>query len=213
MSKYRVVQPALWGSAFFRSLPKPAPSAQLLFLYLMTGPESCGIPGVANIGEAALAEALRWSVPVLRKQLRVLIAADALVFDKDARLAFVPNELESTRPANPNVASHWAHVLSELPECDLRDRILRTALGCVADLGERFTQPFRQLFDEPSRNNKHKHNLEHKNKNEHDRNAAAGSLVQERGPKVYGPPSPIPPALAEKVTALYGPRPVEKVGG
>ena len=59
---YRKVDMRTWNDEKFRTLSDPA---KLLWLRLLTGPETTSIPGVIAIGRAALAEALGWETEAL----------------------------------------------------------------------------------------------------------------------------------------------------
>lgn len=164
------------------------PSGQGLLLYLLTGPESSSVPGLVFVGPAALAEALGWAAKDCRSAAAELEAQGLARFDPDARLVWLPGEL--TEPENPNVARHWAHVLSEAPDSELLESVIGEVLSAVlakseavreknARKGENadpeaYLRPFRERFPKRFPN-------------------GSGNRLETTNPSPIPSPSPNPP--------------------
>lgn len=150
--RYRKISVRMWGDEKFCMLSRPQPNAQTLWIYLLTAPETTTVPGVFTIGEAGMAEALRWNLKAFRRAFTEIVDAGMVLADWGARLVWVPKAYIHNPPESPNVASAWRASFGELPECRLK-RLAEVALtefltelgpsyitawnnGC-ADLGER----------------------------------------------------------------------------
>ena len=130
--RYRKVSTRIWADDRFLRLSKSQPSAQTLFLYLITGPHCTNLPGLFVAGEAMLAEALGWELKGFREAFRELFregstgGSDTVhehplaMADWDTRLIFLPRAIRHNAPENPNVVKGWKATWSELPECQLK---------------------------------------------------------------------------------------------
>ena len=150
MARYRKIDPRIWGDDKFRSVSKPQPNAQSLWLYLLTGPHTNGCPGLYNIGMAALAENLGWSPELFRIPFQELLNKGMVKYDSEAHVILIPRALHYDPPDNPNVVKHWAKSYDEIPECGLKGEfyhILKQYLeGLEKRLQERFMIPFAEGY-------------------------------------------------------------------
>lgn len=137
---HRRVKVRMWLDAKFRSLSAPAPSAQVLWLYLLTGPSTCIIPGVHPIGENALAEVLGWPLKALRSCWLELEEQGMAVASWSDRLIWLPKSIDHNPPANAKVAQAWGGAFAYLPECDLRDRVFDELADHLDGRGGKFTE-------------------------------------------------------------------------
>jgi hypothetical protein len=142
VSLYRRVSVKMWGDAKFRALSKPAPNAQTLWIYLLTGEHTIIIPGVVRAGEAALAEALGWSLRAFRKAFAEIHAQGMARRDWSARLAFLPNALKHNPPQSPKVVVAWCKAFEELPDCELKIEIGLSIKAYLKDKPEAFQIAF-----------------------------------------------------------------------
>lgn len=130
--RYRKVSTRIWADDRFLRLSKSQPSAQTLFLYLITGPHCTNLPGLFVAGEAMLAEALGWELKGFREAFGELFREGSTggsgmvheyplaMADWDTRLIFLPRAIRHNAPENPNVVKGWKTTWAELPECQLK---------------------------------------------------------------------------------------------
>ncbi len=102
-------------------------AAQILWNYLLTGPEAAqGPPGLILMGIAALAEARRRSSTEIANSLEVLRKAGMVEIDPTFRLIRLPKAPFYRPPANPNVIRGWYRRWSSLPNSQLKYAHLET---------------------------------------------------------------------------------------
>jgi hypothetical protein len=148
VARFRKIDVRIWGDEKFRRISRPGPNAQTLFIYLITGPHTTALPGLSGVGEAALAEALGWPAPALRKVMAELIRLGMVKFDREARVVWVPNVIKYNLPQSPNVVRGWRPTWDEIPECDLK-REARQVLGqAVCAMGEGYAKAFQEALTE-----------------------------------------------------------------
>ncbi len=109
----------MWADEKFCSLSAPPPNARDLWMYLLTGPHNTAIPGVFQLGELALAEALDWDPEPTRACLQEILVKNMIRFDRKRRLFWLPNGLHHNLPRSPKQVLGWANSWRLLPECDL----------------------------------------------------------------------------------------------
>ncbi|MCA1685875.1 MAG: hypothetical protein LC745_07780 [Planctomycetia bacterium] len=126
MGHYRKIDARLWGDAKFCALSPQKPSAQSLWLYLISGPHNTSLPGLFVAGEASLAEVLGWTLRDFRRCWAEIADAGMARADWKARVVWLPNGPRYNAPANPNVVSSWRALLDAIPECPLK------AEACIA---------------------------------------------------------------------------------
>lgn len=117
MSRYRKVEVAMWGDRKFRELSQ---DAKLLWVYLLTGPQTTTLPGLMRAGRAVLADDLDMTAAQIDVALSELIALGMTKADVPARLLWLPNAMKHNPPANPSIAVHWRKDFDTLPECELK---------------------------------------------------------------------------------------------
>ena len=120
MSRYKRVSVHLWGDEKFRALSPLPPSGQSLWLYLLCGPQTTGLPGVFSIGEAALAERLGWPLETFRLCWAEISAQKLAKADFKAPLILLPKALNHNPPASQNVVMFWRSEFEVLPDCELK---------------------------------------------------------------------------------------------
>src|SRR3990172_3678827 len=146
MGRYRKIDPRIWGDAKFRSLSDAQPNGQTLWLYLLTGPHTTIIPGLSSVGEAALAERLRWSMEAFRKAFAEVMHQGLVVHDKRSPLLWIRNVHKYDKPESPNVVRAWRGVWNELPECELKNDVYQTLKGFTEALGKAFGKAFAEAI-------------------------------------------------------------------
>lgn len=137
MSRYRKVSVSMWGDRKFAELSRMQPSGQSLWVYLLTGPETCIIPGVLRAGKLSFSEALGWSTDDLERCFYELSEKNMAVADWDRRIVFLPNGIHYNPPENPSVARSWSKEFDVLPECDIQQKICAAVTDLMLALDAR----------------------------------------------------------------------------
>ena len=99
MSIYRKVEVSMWGDEKFRRLTPLPPSGQSLWFYLLTGPHTGIMPGISQIGRAALAENLGWTPDAFAKAFHEVFREGLAKGDWEARVIWLPNAIKHNPPA------------------------------------------------------------------------------------------------------------------
>lgn len=150
MSRYRKVAVKTWGDEKFRQLSPIPPCGQGLWLYLITGPLSGGVPGLFRAGRAMLAEELQWSLEAFDKAFDEAFVLGMVKADFTARVVWVPKAITYNRPESPNVVKYWGSEFDLIPECDLKYEALAAIKAFVSTLDESFGKAFREAFEKTS---------------------------------------------------------------
>lgn len=145
MSHYRKVETFIWNDKKFNTLSS---DGKLLFLFLLTHPNLTML-GAMRASSMGLAGELQWSYEQLEKALGELLLKEMVNYEYGASLIWLPNFLKYNPPDSPNIVKSWESALSYLPECKLKDVLMRDAEKCVKQLGLSFqsvlSKRFRQL--------------------------------------------------------------------
>ena len=143
MARYRKIDPRIWNDEKFRSLSH---EAQRAFFFVLTHPSMTGL-GAFRISRAGMAEELGLDPKGFAIPFQELLEKGLVKYDEKAFLIYAPNFLKYNQPENPNVIKGWAVALDLLPECALKDEVLRRAESCAAktDAG---LKAFRTAFGE-----------------------------------------------------------------
>lgn len=165
MAKYRRVSIHTWDDDVFCNL---SDDAKLIFLRLLTGPETTILPGVAiaDIGalsvtfrkpcqmpfgslakelaqfEALMLEAVRRTGAALVE----LEAAGRIVCDLSRRVVFLPNGWKHNPPHSPNVVRAWRTGWDDLPDTILKFEIFQALESCINEMGEGYHKAFMEGF-------------------------------------------------------------------
>lgn len=149
-SRYRKVEVRTWGDEKFRALSPIPPCGQGLWLFLITGPHTCPIPGLFRAGRAAMAEELGWDVEAFDEAFREAFRQGMVKADFKARVVWVPKAINHNRPESPNVVTSWAAEFDLIPECDLKREAFDALKASIHALGEAFGKAFDKAFGKPS---------------------------------------------------------------
>lgn len=148
--RYRKVNVRMWGDDKFNQLSRPKPNAQTLFMYLITGPHTGVLPGLFLSGEAALAEALNWTLGSFRTCFRELASRGMVTADWSRRVVWLPNAVKHNPPENPNVVKAWRSAMDEIPECALKEEASSQLGEFLSGMGEAFQKAFTYGFTKHS---------------------------------------------------------------
>lgn len=150
MSRYRKVAVKTWGDEKFRQLSPIPPCGQGLWLFLITGPLSGGVPGLFRAGRAMLAEELRWDPEAFDKAFDEAFMLGMVKADFEARVVWVPKAITYNKPESPNVVKYWGSEFDLIPECDLKYEALAAIKAFVFTLDESFGKAFIEAFEKSS---------------------------------------------------------------
>jgi hypothetical protein len=142
----------MWGDRRFKSLSKPQPNAQSLWVYLLTGPHTTSIPGLFSAGEAMLSEALGWPPKGFREAFQEVSLEGLAQADWKVGLVWAPKAIIHNRPESPNVVKSWRDQWEELPECDLKLEAYQSLKDFTEGMGEAFAKAFLEACRKPSGN-------------------------------------------------------------
>jgi hypothetical protein len=143
MSRFRKISMSMWTDAKFARLSKPAPNAQTLWVYLITGPFSTNIPGCVKGKPAVLAADLGWPLEALTACMEELVAANLLLIDFEVGLIWLPNAAKHNPPNSINAVKSWRSSWPELPECELKDKVF----GALREFAYGIGTPYGMAFD------------------------------------------------------------------
>lgn len=148
--RYRSIDVRIWGDKKFRALSQLQPSAQGLFLYLLTNPNTTSIPGLYRAGPAAMAEELGWPIEGFKGAFDELIQQGLAKADLVARVIYIPNAIKYNKPQSPNVVKGWTSHWDEIPECALKNLAAQELQAFVEGMGDAFAQAFADRLDHPN---------------------------------------------------------------
>lgn len=115
-NRYQPVFVKVWTGESFAAVGE---RARLLFLYLLTCPQTTLLCGVIVASVGTIAHALRWSEAEVREHMAELAADGTVAFD-EAGVVWLPNALAYNPPANPNIVKGWRDYWSVVPACPLK---------------------------------------------------------------------------------------------
>ncbi len=159
MAKYRRVEVGMWTDGDFMSWSAPGPSAQFLWLYLLTGKRTLPIPGVVVAREAVVADDLGWSTKALREAFAEVSAKERVKADWKVGLVVLRRALfdadgnprKTNAPQSANVLRSWAKCWGDVPDCHLKSELYLEVRAFSEALGEGFAKAFREAWPHPSR--------------------------------------------------------------
>ena len=137
---YRKVEMRIWGDAKFSALSE---GAKLLFLYLLTSPQSTSMGLVAE-NDYTVSKRLGIPFPKGFQELFSELSEKALVeYSEDGGFFWIRNFLKHNAP-NDNQVKGWSEVVNQFPECPL----LFDALDSIRSYCFSREQELGELFDE-----------------------------------------------------------------
>ena len=139
MARYRKIDPRIWNDAKFSSLSN---DAKLLFLYLLTSPQTQMIGAVPMRAESVAAE-LGFDTKRYGIRYQELYKLGIAEYD-DRGLYWVKNFLKYNSPDNPKVVISWRECLDFLPECPLLKKIIDSAKAHCISRGEQYVEAFQK---------------------------------------------------------------------
>lgn len=119
----RVIDPALWSDPKVISLGKPKSSTLMLFLYLLTHPNSGRIPGVLFESLPSIAVRMGWKTATARELFKVLEGEGLAYIDSDHWLVWLPNAIKYNPPRGVAEIKLWQREWQGVAKCDLKTRI------------------------------------------------------------------------------------------
>ena len=122
MAKFRKIYTTIWNDEKFSNL---SDEAQLIFLFLLTHPNTTWL-GFLRTNIAAIAGEKEWDYEKTVSAFDELAKVKMVLVDCRKPLIFLPNWLKYNPPQNPNMAKSYYDCLYQIPECDLKQKLLET---------------------------------------------------------------------------------------
>ena len=200
---FRKVDPRVWDDDKFIEL---SDDAKLLWLLILTGPQTSYVPGLMTTGIGTLAEVLRKGsgegFERVSKAFQELLEMGLIEHDPKYRVLRVPNAPRYNPPDNPNVLRGWFRIWKSAPESPLKYAHISSIFESLGDPGpamrkawdetfgtvlqtlpEGFTEPLVEPFG------KQKQKQKQKQKNDQDQEQTLSAIASD-GPTA--PEEPVP---------------------
>jgi uncharacterized phage protein (TIGR02220 family) len=189
--RYRKVTLRMWGDEKFRQLSVPRPNGQTLWIYLLTGPHTGPIPGLAVVGEAGLAEALGWPLKAFRAAFSEITAQGMAEADWSARVVFLPKAIDHNPPESPNVVRAWPRYMAEIPECLLKFKAAAILKASLEAKGKAWAEAYEEAWPKASgKASPHPlANQEQEQEQEQEKSRAGRTPLTPQGGNVDGAPA------------------------
>jgi hypothetical protein len=149
MPRWGNVTKSIWNDPEFRELDDPT---RILWLFLLTGPQTTNLPGLFVAGELEVADRANLTPEDVRKGFRELFRLGWARVCERSRLVWIPKRINHDPPANPNVVKSWRGPLEELPASPLLQEAfeyyhsffsgLDSLQEALKGLRERFAKPY-----------------------------------------------------------------------
>lgn len=125
---YRKIDPRMWDDERFATLSQPT---KLVWLLILTGPHTTPLPGLSNVGVAALAESSRYDGDTVSRGLVELSRAGMVEFNPTCRVLRVPNAPKYNPCSNPKVLKGWFSLFKSVPDCAEKFRHLASLRAAI----------------------------------------------------------------------------------
>lgn len=186
--KYRKISPQIWND---RNVREMSDHGKLAFLFMLTHPHMTSL-GAIRSSLPGLACELGWAPEAFAEAFEEAHSKGMVEHDEKACLIWFPNFIKHNLPESPNVIRSWAGGFQDLPECDMKDRLLVNAFQQVKALSKGFQKAFREAFGEvsshPLLNQEQEQEQEYKKERDSAREAGADSPDCSR--KLEAEPAP-----------------------
>lgn len=164
--KYRKVSTHIWNDQKFRALSE---RAKLSFLFIITHPHMTPL-GAIRANLPGLAFELGMDTQAFTEAFAEVLAQGMAKHDEKGLLIWFPNFLRHNPPESPNVVKSWVGGYHDLPECDLKNTLIKHAACTVDGLSqgfrEAFFEAFGQVCPQPSPNQEQEQEQEQEGKKE-----------------------------------------------
>lgn len=134
--RFKKLSPATFHDERFRALPAPGPNARYLWLFLLTGPHTCPLPGLFTAGEAGLAEVLGWPTTGFRRAFQEIERQGMAQADWTARVVWIPKAIKYNEPESPSVVKSWLKWMDEIPQCELKRQAAEEILAYLVKMDQ-----------------------------------------------------------------------------
>lgn len=138
MARYRKIDTRIWNDQKFNEL---SDNGKLAFFLLLTHPHLTPI-GAMRASLPGLASELRWPFEKLQEALNESYIHNMIQYDESASFIWIPNFLKYNQPESPNVIRSWENLLDYLPECTLKNHLIKHIKSHVLKM----TLPFREAL-------------------------------------------------------------------
>ena len=142
MAHYRKIDTRISLDRRFNAL---SPESKLLFFHLLTHMHLTSV-GAMKITLPGLACELNFSPAVFEPAFQALCDQEMVLYDSETHFLWLPQFLKYNAPESPNAIRAWESALNYLPECDLREVLIRHAVVYVQTLSPAFQEALPKTF-------------------------------------------------------------------
>jgi len=121
MAKFRKIYTTIWNDEKFSNL---SDQAQLIFFFLLTHPNTTWL-GFIRTNIAGIAAEKEWDIEKTKLAFDELAKEKMVLVDSRKPLIFITNWLKYNPPQNPNMAKSYKEDLYQIPECELKNTLLK----------------------------------------------------------------------------------------
>jgi hypothetical protein len=146
MSHYSKIERMTSNDSKFNQL---SDDAKLTFFILLTHPHLTSL-GAMRGSFAGLASEMGWSGEKFKGAMTELVTMGMVQADESAHFVWFPHFLKHNQPESPNVVKSWSKSLNYLPECALKQSLLRHVKAFVDKLPRPFQAALPSIFLLPS---------------------------------------------------------------
>lgn len=143
MGPYRKIYTRIWNDQKFNAL---SDDGKLACFLMFTHPHLMPIGGMRATLQG-LAGELHWVSKRFENAFEEVAVKNMVKYDDEASFLWVPNFIKYNLPTSPNTVRGWVDYLDYLPECLLKEELIKkTASVVVASLSEAFQEALPDAF-------------------------------------------------------------------
>ena len=157
MKYYRTIYCTTWDKPAFTQL---STDAQLVWLFIVTGPHTDRIPGLYSLGAGAMADRLAdkgepWEGSRIQAALEEMMSLGLIAVHRRPNVIYMPGLLNEYRPNNLNILIGWGKALQNIPDCPLKEEWLAELWRHCVERGDTENGNWRDYYhqaigDEPA---------------------------------------------------------------
>jgi uncharacterized phage protein (TIGR02220 family) len=142
MGRYRKIDTRTWNDLKFNEL---SDYGKLVFFLLLTHPHLTSI-GAMRASLTSLSSDLKWSMDKFENAFQESLLNKMVRHDETGNLIWLPNFLKYNQPESPNVIRSWNQALDYLPECPLKQILIKHIEFYVRSLPKTFREALPPAF-------------------------------------------------------------------
>jgi hypothetical protein len=142
VARYRKIDTRIWNDAKFSALSE---RGKLVFFFILTHPNLTML-GAMRASVPGLAAELRMQPRAFTEAFSEVLSRGMVEHDEKASFLWLPNFLRYNSPENPNIVRSWPKVFDLLPECEMKQQLLKRLKASTEGLSEGFQEAFAEAF-------------------------------------------------------------------